>query len=433
MIEWFVQLTPPTNVVGPTLISYVLFDIFLIVVLARILGSLMVGIGQPRVVGEILAGILLGPTLLGQNLSQAIAPLEARPVLNTIATLALILFMFLAGVEFDLSRVRGRGIQAGLLALVCVAAPALLGFPVALVMHSTAYAGPAGAELLPFALFIGAALSVTAFPVMAHILMERGELNSPLGALAVATAGLTSVLMFTFIAFAAAVAAADGFGTLLFKVTLIILYGLTSWAVVRPLIGRVLQGLMHRGELTGNGMAIVFSGMVLYGLCADRIGISALVGGFAWGLILPTHPLFRQVIAAKVRDIAMVLFLPIFFAMAGFTTDLKLITLETLPIVALVLLAAVGGKFIAALPARAFGLSWDEAGILGALFNTRGLLVLVAGLIGLQLEIITTLTFTIIVVVALVTSLMTLPLLNLFSSRARKSSTTRETTLPEIA
>jgi len=111
----------------------------------------------------------------------------------------------------------------------------------------------------------------------------------------------------------------------------------------------------------------------------------------------------------------MIFFLPIFFAMAGFSTDLKLLTAETLPITALVLLAAIGGKFIAAAPAKMFGLSWNEVGILGALVNARGLLVLVAGLIGIQLEIITTLTFTIIVVVALVTNLMTLPLLNLFS------------------
>jgi len=114
--------------------------------------------------------------------------------------------------------------------------------------------------------------------------------------------------------------------------------------------------------------------------------------------------------------------------MAGLSTDLKLITVETLPIIALVLLTAISGKFIAALPARAFGLSWDETAILGTLFNTRGLLVLVAGLIGLQLEIITSLTFTIIVVVALVTNLMTFPLMNLFSNRARRYSTTQQAT-----
>jgi len=152
--------------------------------------------------------------------------------------------------------------------------------------------------------------------------------------------------------------------------------------------------------------------MVLFGLIADRIGLHALVGGFAWGLVLPEERAFRQEVASKVRDLALILLLPIFFAMAGFSTDLKLLTPGVLPILALVLLVAVAGKFLAAVPARAFGRTWAEVGILGALFNTRGLLVLVAGMIGLQLEIVSVLTFTIIVIVALVTNLMTLPILN---------------------
>jgi Kef-type K+ transport system membrane component KefB len=415
MITWLQQLAPPTNVTGADLTAYVLLDIFLIVVLARILGTLMARIGQPRVVGEILAGVLLGPTLLGQNLSQVIAPLQARPILSAIATLALILFMFLAGVEFDLSKIQGRAGQAGLLAVAAIAVPALLGFPVAALMHNTAYAGPAGADLLPFALFIGAALSVTAFPVMAHILMERGELNSPMGGLGVATTGLMSVLMFTYIAFAGAVAAANGFAGLLTKLGLMVVFMLVSWFVVRPWLARVIPEPAEKKPISGNTMAIIFGGMVLYGLIADRVGINALVGGFFWGLILPASRTLRAPVAAKVNDLAMVFFLPIFFALAGFSTDLKLITVDTLPVVALVLLAAIGGKFIAAGPARAFGLEWGQVGILGSLFNTRGLLVLVAGLIGLQLKIITNLTFTIIVIVALVTNLMTLPLLNLFT------------------
>ena len=432
MFDGLLHLTPPTNVAGPTLIAYVLFDMFLIVVLARLLGNFMVRIGQPRVVGEILAGILLGPTLLGQNLSQVIAPLEARPVLSAVGALALILFMFLAGVEYDASQVQGRVKQAGLMALLSVAIPALLGFPVAYMMHTPAYAGPAGASLLPFGLFIGATLSVTAFPVMAHILMERGELNSPMGALGVATASLMSVLMFFYIAFAGTVAAANGLSGILVKAALAILFGLVSWYIVRPLLERTLSSMVHEGMIAGNGIAILFSGMVLYGLIADRTGVNALVGGFVWGLILPSGGPLRQAIAARVRDIAMNFFLPIFFAMAGFSTDLKLLAVETLPIIVLVLLAAIGGKFIAAAPARAFGLSWSEIGILGALFNTRGLLVLVVGLIGLQLEIITTLTFTIIVIVALVTNLMTLPLLNLFSARGQAPSTAPTAAIQEI-
>ena len=420
MFDW---ITPPAALVGPALTAYVLFDLFLIVVLARLLGSAMAAVRQPRVVGEILAGIMLSPTLLGDNLSQVLVPLQVRPILAALAALGLILFMFLAGVEFETSAVRGRVKQAGLLALLSVALPALLGFPLAQVMHSAAYIGPAGESRLALALLLGAALSVTAFPIMAHILMERGELNTPLGALGVATAAIMSVLMFTYIAFAGAVAAAGGFGGLLITIMLILLFGLLSWFAVRPLLARWLAPAVESGTVGANHTALVFAGLVLYGLLAQQIGVNALVGGFVWGLILPPAPELRRALAARVRDVALILLLPVFFALSGFATDLKLLTLETLPVTALVLLAAIAGKFLGAAPARAFGLSWNEVGILGALVNTRGLLVLVAGLIGLELAIISNLTFTILVVVALVTNLMTVPLLDLFALRRQPDLT----------
>jgi len=405
-----------TDVTGPALTAFVLLDVFLIVALARILGGLMVKIGQPRVVGEILAGVLLGPTLLGTQISLWIAPAEARPVLAAIATIALVLFMFLAGVEYDVGVIRGRAGQAGLLAVLSVAVPAVLGFPVAAIMHTATYAGPKGSDFLPFALFVGAALAVTAFPVMAHILMERGELNTRMGGLGVATTGMMSILMFLYIGFAGAVAS-KGYSHFLVKFLLMLVLLAVSWVTVRPALGRVLRRNSADGQVSANGMAVLFAGLVLYGLLADRVGINALVGGFLFGVLLPEDRDIRRTIAAKVHDVAMVFLLPIFFAFAGFSTDLKLITARTVPVLLVVLLAAISGKFLAAAPARTFGLSWTETGVLAALFNTRGLLVLVAGLIGLQLGIITATTFTIIVVVALVTNLMTLPLLNALSHR----------------
>jgi Kef-type K+ transport system membrane component KefB len=399
------------------LVTYVLFNVLLILVLARLLGNLMVVAGQARVVGEILAGILLGPTLLGESLSHVIAPLEVRSVLSVIAVFGLILFMFLAGVEYDPTAVKGRTKQAGLIAFVSVLLPAALGFPVARLMYTSDFAGPAATSFIPFALFIGAALSVTAFPVMAHILMERGELNSPIGSLAVATAGMMSVLMFTYIALAAAVASAAGLGALLVKIGWIGLFALISALVVRPLLKRAYVEGDQPDALSGNELAVAFGGMVLYALLAHVIGINALIGAFFWGLLLPNRRPFRHAIAARVRDLAIVFLLPVFFVTAGFATDLKLLSLEAIPVLILVLLAAIGSKFLSALVACTFGYTWKEAAILGALFNTRGLLVLVVGVIGMELQIITTLTFTVIVVVALFTNLMTLPLLNLFSTR----------------
>jgi Kef-type K+ transport system membrane component KefB len=403
---------PDAPITGALLGAYVLFDIFLIIVLARILGTIMGKIGQPRVVGEILAGVLLGPTLLGNDLSLAIAPEPARAVIGTIATMALILFMFLAGTEYDRSTVRGRETQASVLALLAVAVPALVAFPVAAVMHTPTFAGSGGEAFLPYALFLGAALAVTAFPVMAHILMERGELNTPIGGLGVATAAIMSVFMFLYLAFAAIVASATGMGALFRKLLLVALFVAASWLVVRPLMGRVLRAGFRHGAVSPNTMGIVFAGLILWGLLGDRLGIHAMVGAFLWGLLLPEDRDLRRALSEKVRDVALILFLPVFFAFSGFNTDLRLLTPAVIPATILFVAAAVGGKFLAVIPARAFGLSWNETGVLAALFNTRGLLALVAGLIGLQLQIITPATFTVFVVMSLATNLMTLPLLD---------------------
>lgn len=422
MLSWLQSLTPPETVSGAQLIAYVLGDILLIVLLARLLGGLAVRVRQPRVVGEILAGILLGPTVLGANLSQVVAPEPARAVLGVIATLALVLFMFLAGVEYDAAGVRGRAGQATVLGTLSVFVPALLAFPVAGVMFARGYAAPGSSSALPLALMIGAALAVTAFPVMAHLLMERGALNTPIGALGVAAAGVTSVLMFLYAGLAGAVATAGGYGDLLLSIVWTVLFVLGAWFVARPLLARRLPPTLRSGgpsgdTLTGDGMALVFGGMVLFGLIAHVIGINALVGGFAWGFVLPSDARLRRAIAVRIADLSMVLLLPIFFAMSGFATDLRLLSADSLPIILLILAAAVGGKFLAVAPARAFGLSWRDVGTLGALFNMRGLLVLVVGLQGRQLGIITDQTFAVIVIVALVTNIMTLPLLDRLARR----------------
>jgi Kef-type K+ transport system membrane component KefB len=392
-------------------VAYMLFDILLIVILARLLGNLLARWGQPRVVGEILAGLLLGPTLLGETLSQSLVPMAVRPTLNGVAVLGLIFFMFIAGLEFDLKLVQGRLRQATLLAVLSVAVPALLGFPIAAAMHTPQYAGPAGTAFLPYALLIGAALTVTAFPIMAHILLERGELQTTLGTLAVASAGIVSILMFLYIAFARSVATGGGLWEVLVTILLTIIFCTISWLLIRPWLARHLTW-----PLSANQLALILGGLLLYGLLADRIGIHALMGGFIWGVVMPVETTLRQHVAAKVQDVALLVFLPVFFASAGFSADLKLLSVATLPAMLLLLLGAVAGKFIAATPARLFGLTWSETTILGALFNTRGLLVLVVGLIGLQAEIITNVTFTLFVIVALVTNLMTLPIINAVTS-----------------
>jgi len=406
----------PPHPAGADATAFFLLDVLLIVVLARLLGGLANRLRQPRAVGEIVAGILLGPTLIGRDLSLFLTPSEVRPALSAIATLALVLFMFLVGLEFESSAVRGREGQATALGLLSVAAPAGVGFLVAAGMHDSRFAGPTGGSALAFGLFIGACLSVTALPVIAHVLLERGELNSRVGGVGLAASAVASVAMFAYVALASTVIDRHGYGPFLVKLALIAVAGVAARFLARPVARHLLRpNRMATGGLSPDGMAIVFGGLILSAIVADRLGISALVGGFVWGLLMPADAGLRRRLADRLRDVAAVLLLPVFFAYAGLSTDLRLLTPSVLPVLALVLVAAVASKLLAALPARLYGMSWRETGVLGALMNTRGLVLLVVGLIGLDLGVITQATYTIMVVVALATNLMTGPLLDALS------------------
>ncbi|NJN43817.1 MAG: hypothetical protein HC806_03135 [Anaerolineae bacterium] len=263
-------------------------------------------------------------------------------------------------------------------------------------------------------LFLGSALSVSAFPVMAHILMERGELNTDLGILGVATAGFVTIFMFNYIGFATTIASGEGLGNLFEKLVLFLVFLLISWFGLRPVLERFLLRRIIKGFIDGTGLSIVFGGVLLFGIITQWLGLTSLVGGFLWGVIFPLNATLRKGVVDRIKDFSIIILLPIFFAISGFSTDLKLLTVDSIPGILLMLGGAIFGKFIAGAFGRLLGLTWKEIGILGSLLNTRGLLVLVVGLIGLQLEIITPVMFTIFVVVALVTNLLTLPLLKFF-------------------
>jgi Kef-type K+ transport system membrane component KefB len=280
-------------------------------------------------------------------------------------------------------------------------------------MHQPLFAGPGGGSLFPFGLFIGACLSVTALPVIAHLLLERGELNTRMGGIAVAASAVASVAMFIFIGLVSAVIDARGYGPFLAKLGLIAVAGVVARFVLRPLLRRWLHRNWLPGKgLSADGMAIVFGGLLLAALLADRLGVNAMVGAFAWGVVMPADPELRLALVHRLTDVATVVLLPVFFAYSGLLTDLRLLSLRVVPVLGLVLAAGLLSKFLGALPARAYGVSWRETMALGALMNTRGLVLLVVGLIGLDLHVITRATFSILVVMALVTNLMTGPLLD---------------------
>jgi Kef-type K+ transport system membrane component KefB len=393
--------------------AYVLLDVLVVVVLARALGSFANRLHQPRAVGEIVAGIALGPTLIGRDLSLFLVPPPARIPLATLATLALVLFMFLVGLEFDGSAVRGREGLATAAGLLSVVIPAALGFLVAAAMHGPRFAGPTGTRSLPFALFIGACLAVTALPVIAHVLLERGELNSPAEAIGLAASAVCSVGVFVYVGLVSTVINGLGYGAFVLRLVLLVVAGIAARFLGRPVLRRLLLTDRERtGELARREMAIVFGGLFLCALVADRLGISVLIGAFVWGLIMPANRRLRYQLTFRLSDVASVLLLPVFFAYAGLSTNLRLLTVTVLPVLALVLAVAIASKFIAALPLRLLGMSWRDAGVVGALMNTRGLVLLVVGLIGLDLHVITQATYTIMVVVALITNVMAGPILD---------------------
>ena len=307
-------------------VAYVLIDVVLIVALARLLGTAMRFIGQPVVVGEILAGVALGPTLLGTGLSADLFPLEARPVLSGIATIALCFFMFLVGLDLDMSLLRGRVIATAVVAAAAVAVPFAAGFGVAPLLHQEDYFLKGLPEYGPFALFIGAALTVTAFPVMARILIERRLLRTPMGAVGVSAAAAVTIALFTLLGVAAGSAKGEGPSSTLLKLAYAAGFLALMFVVVRPLLARL--GAYHDsvGRLTPNVIATVFVLVTLTGWATDRIGINAVIGPFVLGLCMPRREGITRELTDRFESFAVLFLLPVFFVFSGLSTDLR--TLE---------------------------------------------------------------------------------------------------------
>lgn len=415
----------------PDVIAYVLADLAIILVAARLVGGLFVRLGQPRVVGEIIAGILIGPTLLGGQLAAApsptapdgvagvglvndIYPLQAFAFLNLVGQIALVLYMFLVGLELDQRLLKGRGRQISIMAIAVVAVPLGLAFATGGFFDDPSWKTE-GISTTTFLLFLGAALSVTAFPVMARILQEKGLMATQMGALGVGSAAVVTVLM--FLAIAAASASAEGSGVLSgvgIKFGLV----LALWAVLLLLIRPAMGWIVRRwqpGQPVGSIIAITLIGALLTALATDRIIGVGLVGGFLFGTAVPASQELVETIVDRLEDAVVVFFLPVFLAVSGLRTDLKTITLELVPGLLIFLALMIVGKWGAGyLAGRAVGLRGNQANTLGVLLNCRGLLILVVGLIGLQLGVITTGMQGVFVIGAIVTTLMTGPLVDVF-------------------
>lgn len=410
-------------------------QIGVVLVAARACGWLCRRIQQPQVVGEMLAGILLGPSLLGwlaPEMSGFLFPKASLVHLNTLSQVGLVLFMFLVGLELDPKLLRGRGHAAVVTSHVSIIAPFFLGSILA--VHLYPQLSDASVSFQGFALFMGAAMSVTAFPVLARILAERNLVRTKVGAVTIACAAVDDVTAWSILAVVIALVRTDALEAPLW-VTLAgsLAYVGAMLFLVRPALRRLEAAYHHRGGLTQDMLALVLLLALASAWTTEWLGIHALFGAFLLGAVMPKDRGFVHDIGAKLEDFTVVFLLPLFFANAGLRTSIGLVSgPEMWSFFGLIMLVAVAGKFGGStLSARITGLSWREAGALGVLMNTRGLMELVILTIGLEIGVISPALFTMMVMMALVTTAMTTPFLQWIYPARELRNAEAETSEPD--
>jgi Kef-type K+ transport system membrane component KefB len=385
-----------------------LAQLFVIIVVTRLVGGLATRIHQPRVVGEIAAGILLGPSLLGRvapDFSLWLFPPATFPVLLAVSHLGLLFFMFLVGLHLDLGLLRASGRTALVTSPVSIVVPLILGILVAGVIRPTF-----APEVSPvaFALFMGVALSVTAFPVLARILAERGLTHTRLGVVAIACAAVDDVTAWCLLAGVTAyVRAHSGSASLVVTMALLAAFAAAMAWLVRPLLRRLL------GPSPAAFLPVAVLCLLASAAVTEVIGVHALFGAFLAGLAMPRRADVRRRLEDSLEAVTVVALLPLFFASTGLRLDLGWLSGGAAwTAFGLILLAAVGGKLGGSmLAARATGMAWPEATALGVLLNTRGLVELVILGAGLELGVLTAPVYSMMVLMALVTTAMTTPVL----------------------
>jgi len=390
-------------------VDLLLLDIVIVLALARLLGAGARLIGQPAVVGEIVAGIVLGPTLLGDPIGGELFPADLRPMLKGLADVGLVLFMFVVGLELDRRLVRGRGRIAVGVSLGSTLLPFGLGCLAALWLAPDHDRG----RTLPFVLFFSAAVSATAFPVLARILTDRQMHRTRLGGLALACAAVVDVLTWTVLAVAVAIAGAGGSDP--WRVALAAPFALVMFLGVRPLLRRLVPVHERAGRLTPDLLAVVLAGLFASAWAAEWMHVHFIFGAFLFGAVMPRAGAERlnHEILQRLEQLTVLLLLPMFFVVAGMSVDLTALEASGVGALAVILLVAIGGKLGGAYAAaRLQRIPGRQAAALAALLNTRGLTEIVILSVGLDEGVLDTELYSLMVVTALVTTAMTGPLLN---------------------
>lgn len=407
-------------------LSLLLLQIIVILLTCRIFGILFSKLGQPAVVGEIIAGVVLGPSILGlffPEFLNFLFPKDALKNLQFLSQIGLTFFMFLIGMELDLHKIKNKAKDALVISHSSIVFPFFLGVALSYFIYEKF--APANVSFLVFSLFMGTAMSITAFPVLARIVKERGLTKTPLGIMVISCAAADDVTAWCILAAVIAIAKAGNITTALYTITPAIIFVFTMFYFVRPWLNKIISKKDTNENLTKTLVTIIFLTLLLSAYFAEIIGIHSLFGAFLAGTIMPQAARIKKLLTEKVEDISVIVFLPIFFAVTGLRTQIGLLNDGNLwMICALVIAVAVIGKFVgSAVPARLVGQSWKDALSIGALMNTRGLMELVVLNIGYDLGILSPEIFAIMVLMALTTTFMTGPSLDLIKYAFFKSAT----------
>jgi len=396
-----------------------------IILVARIFGWICTKIGQPTVVGEMIAGIVLGPSLVGMYLpefSAVLFPAQSLGNLQFLSQVGLILFMYIVGMELDLTALRSKAHDAVVVSHASIIIPFALGAGLSYFLYDQF--APQTIQFASFGLFVGIAMSVTAFPVLARIVQERGIHKTKLGTIVITCAAADDVTAWCILAAVIAIVKAGSFISALYTLILAISYVLLMIKVIRPFLKRIGDLYTSRENLSKPIVAIFFIILIASAYATEAIGIHALFGAFMAGAIMPENVKFRSIFIEKIEDVALVLLLPLFFVFTGLRTQIGLLNDPYLwSITGLIILVAVTGKFIgSALAAKFVGQNWRDSLAIGALMNTRGLMELVVLNIGYDLGVLSPEIFAMMVIMALLTTFMTGPALDVINWVFRSKS-----------
>jgi len=399
-------------------LAILLLQILTIIIVARIFGFFCKKIGQPTVVGEVIAGIFLGPSFLAMyfpEYSGFLFPKQSLPNLQFLSQIGLILFMFVIGMELDLNVLKSKAKDAVVVSHASIIFPFTLGIGLSYFIY--VHFAPANIGFLAFALFMGIAMSITAFPVLARIVQERGLSKTKLGTIVITCAAADDITAWCILAVVIAIVKAGSVLSALYTILMAVAYVFIMLRVVQPFLKKIGDKYSNKESFSKPVVAIFFITLLLSSYATEVIGIHALFGAFMAGVIMPANTNFRNIFIEKVEDVALVLLLPLFFVFTGLRTQIGLLNEWYLWKICLAIIAvAVIGKFLgSALAARFVGQSWRDSLSIGALMNTRGLMELIVLNIGYDLGVLSPEIFAMMVIMALVTTIMTGPALDLIN------------------